>query len=422
VFTRYLVEAIRTGAADLDEDDGRILIARNVHWTLPVHLRYAIESPIAAQRLGAVDGLAHLRRVGNDVVRAAVDGCLATLAHDDSRSVSGAATAVLEGVVPAVAPAEPAIPAQRAVPPVVDPAPVDDGVPGPAPTPAPAATPASASTPAPAAAPVREPGPPPPPLGREPSSRGRTGRALLLVTLVAAGGLLTASRFAVFESTYGYHAVSLGWSTPTWVVQVLLPVVLAVGALLAGTSLPWGAALAGGLAGGVLLSVVSQLLMSLAVTLDTSVGYGLGPAWWLTLMAALLLAVGVVAVVASSSLGSRPPLRRNRSSAVSALPVVVSAVAWIVTGPPSVDFGWWLYIQFAGLLLCAACLPVAVLDLNAGQRVFGLAVVTTTGAWLVSVAVEALLVRPSGYQPGALASGLLATLLAVGGACLGGRR
>ena len=66
VFTRYLVEAIRSGAADLDEDgdialdelysyvrdrvvaempqqrpkkqedvDGRILIARNVHWTLP---------------------------------------------------------------------------------------------------------------------------------------------------------------------------------------------------------------------------------------------------------------------------------------------------------------------------------------------------------------------------------------------------
>ena len=87
VFTRYLVEAIRSGAADLDEDgdialdelysyvhervvaempqqrpkkqedvDGRILIARNVHWTLPAHLRHAIESPIAAQRLSAVDG------------------------------------------------------------------------------------------------------------------------------------------------------------------------------------------------------------------------------------------------------------------------------------------------------------------------------------------------------------------------------
>ena len=82
VFTRYLVEAIRSGAADLDEDgdialdelysyvyervvaempqqrpkkqedvEGRIVIARNVHWTLPAYLRHAIDSPIAAQRL-----------------------------------------------------------------------------------------------------------------------------------------------------------------------------------------------------------------------------------------------------------------------------------------------------------------------------------------------------------------------------------
>src|SRR5215217_2766679 len=117
VFTRYLVEAISSGAADLDEDgdialdelysyvndpattempqqrpkkqedvDGRILIARNVHWTLPAYLQHAIESPIAAQRLGAVEGLAHLHRVGTDVVRAAVAGQLGLLAQDDSRA------------------------------------------------------------------------------------------------------------------------------------------------------------------------------------------------------------------------------------------------------------------------------------------------------------------------------------------------
>src|ERR687894_1474660 len=103
VFTRHLVEAIRTGAADLDEDgdialdelysyvydrvvaelpqqrpkkqedvDGRILIARNVHWKLPVYVQHAIESPIAAQRLGAIDGLGHLHRVGNERVRTVV--------------------------------------------------------------------------------------------------------------------------------------------------------------------------------------------------------------------------------------------------------------------------------------------------------------------------------------------------------------
>src|SRR4051812_24622073 len=147
LFTRYLVEAIRTGDADLDEDgdialdelysyvrekvvaevpqqrpkkqedvDGRIVIARNVHWTLPAHLQHALESPIAAQRLSAVEGLAHLHRVGNDVVRAIVAGHVAALADDDSRSVSSAATALLERINPPSAPA--AVPASRTAAPV----------------------------------------------------------------------------------------------------------------------------------------------------------------------------------------------------------------------------------------------------------------------------------------------------------------
>src|SRR5215211_2911291 len=122
VFTRHLVDAISSGAADLDEDgdialdelysyvyeqvvaevpqqrpkkqedvDGRILIARNVHWTLPSYLRHAIESPIAAQRLSAVQELEHLHRSGNAVVRAAVAREISVLAADDSRSVSAAA-------------------------------------------------------------------------------------------------------------------------------------------------------------------------------------------------------------------------------------------------------------------------------------------------------------------------------------------
>ncbi|MGY1761042.1 caspase family protein [Geodermatophilus sp. SYSU D00779] len=137
VFTRYLVEAMRSGEADLDNDgdialdelysyvhdrvvadmpqqrpkkqedvDGRILIARNMHWRLPSHLRYAIDSPIARQRLAAVEGLAHLHRVGNNVVRAAVAEHLTTLMDDDSRSVSAAASGLLQrirGVPPAAA-------------------------------------------------------------------------------------------------------------------------------------------------------------------------------------------------------------------------------------------------------------------------------------------------------------------------------
>src|SRR4051812_30001083 len=171
VFTRYLVDAISSGAADLDEDgdialdelysyvydrvvaevpqqrpkkqedvDGRILIARNVHWKLPAHLQHAIESPIAAQRLSAVQELGYLHRAGNEVVRTAVDGCLATLASDDSRSVSSAATALIDGLAAPVGPAEQSIPVQRRSAPDVELAPpAADQEPTPARGPPPAA-------------------------------------------------------------------------------------------------------------------------------------------------------------------------------------------------------------------------------------------------------------------------------------------
>jgi hypothetical protein len=135
-------------------------------------------------------------------------------------------------------------------------------------------------------------------------------------------------------------------------------------------------------------------------------------------VAAMLLAAGL----ASSSLRFRGHLRRSRRSAVAAALVVISASAWIVSGPVSVDFGWWLYIAFAGLLLCAVCLPMSVLELDAAPRTAGLAAVTTTGAWLVVTGLEGLIVAPSGYQPGALVTTVVATVVAVGGAWLGQSR
>jgi hypothetical protein len=414
VFTRYLVEAISSGAADLDEDgdialdelysyvyervvaevpqqrpkkqedvDGRILIARNVHWKLPDHLRHAIESPIAGQRLTAVQELGYLYQAGNDVVRTAVVEQVAVLAADDSRSVSAAATSLLEQIRdPSVertyAPDEP----------VADAGTASD-------------RPGKAG-------------------GRpdHPSPRRRAAVGLLLTLLVAAGALLTVSRFTVFEPSNGYHLVDLGWSTVGWVAQVLVPLVLAVAVLLAGGDRSFAVPLAVGITAGVTLNLVSQLLMSTAVVLEPDVGYSFGPAWWLILVAAILLAVAV----AASPLRVRGHLRRNRRSAVAAALVVGSAVAWAVSGPVSEDFGWWLFLQFAGLLLCAACLPVAVLDMDAASRTAGLAAVTTTGAWLVVTGLEGLIVAYSGSHPGALVATVAATLLAVGGAWLGQSR
>ncbi|SOE08215.1 caspase family protein [Streptomyces sp. Ag109_G2-15] len=128
VFTRHLVEGLREGSADLDGDgnitmdklyryvhdrvidempqqrpmmrdsvEGRIVIARNVNWSLPAHLGHALASPLAAERLSALEVLDHLRRQGNEVVRAKVEEEIARLAADDSRLVSQAAERLLGG-------------------------------------------------------------------------------------------------------------------------------------------------------------------------------------------------------------------------------------------------------------------------------------------------------------------------------------
>ncbi|MEU6348449.1 caspase family protein [Streptomyces sp. NPDC047072] len=145
VFTRHLVTGLREGAADLDGDgditldelyryvhdrvvdempqqrpkrqdnvEGRIVIARNVHWNLPSHLRNALDSPVPDDRLSALDGLARLRRVGNETVRAKVADQLELLARDDSRRVSAAAGELLgrevEAVVEPAAVDEPQVP------------------------------------------------------------------------------------------------------------------------------------------------------------------------------------------------------------------------------------------------------------------------------------------------------------------------
>jgi hypothetical protein len=131
VFTRYLVEGLRGGGADLDGDgditldelytyvhdrvveelprqrpkkqtdvEGRIVIARNVNWALPGYLRNALNSPIATDRLGALEGLLHLHRIGNDHVRAHVATEIERLTQDDSRTVSAAAATHLQTIRP----------------------------------------------------------------------------------------------------------------------------------------------------------------------------------------------------------------------------------------------------------------------------------------------------------------------------------
>ena len=188
VFTRHLVAGLRDGSADLDRDgditvdelytyvhdkvveempqqrpkrqddvEGRLVVARNVRWTLPAYLADGIASPLAAHRLSALDGLAHLHRIGNPVVRAAVRAEYERLADDDSRSVSAAARARLAALDPPPPPAAaPAVAVDPAPDPTVDPAPAP-AVPAPTPTVDPAPTPAVDPAPAPAVDPAQVP-------------------------------------------------------------------------------------------------------------------------------------------------------------------------------------------------------------------------------------------------------------------------
>ncbi|GAA3812961.1 hypothetical protein GCM10022403_053270 [Streptomyces coacervatus] len=167
VFTRYLVEGLRDGGADLDGDgditldelysyvydrvvaempqqrpkkqadvEGRTVIAGNINWTLPGYLRNAVDSPLAGDRLGGIEGLARLHRIGNERVRAAVLEELGGLADDDSKSVSAGAAEALRSLT---AGPEPAVAVAVAVeqPPVPVPERPSEPPPEPAPTSAP---------------------------------------------------------------------------------------------------------------------------------------------------------------------------------------------------------------------------------------------------------------------------------------------
>jgi hypothetical protein len=153
LFTRSLVEGLRSGDADLDED-GRISVddlydyvcrrvrERSVHQTpgmagdirgeiviarsrrgalLPPELAAAVGSNLAGIREGAVAELA-LLAAGTGGLAAAARGALEHLAEDDSRRVSAAALAALGRAAQAAPPrAPPAAPPPAAPPPAAPP-------------------------------------------------------------------------------------------------------------------------------------------------------------------------------------------------------------------------------------------------------------------------------------------------------------
>jgi hypothetical protein len=438
VFTRYLVEAISSGAADLDEDgdialdelysyvyervvaevpqqrpkkqedvDGRILIARNVHWTLPAHLQHALESPIAAQRLSAVQELGYLYRAGNDVVRTAVAGCLDTLSADDSRSVSSAATALRESI------ADGSVPAPDVSPPVPAPRIPEETV---APPVRVAASPGP-SLPDPPAPPADPPGrvsaPP------EPTTPARGGGApvtvgppvaLVLALLVAGGVLLGLSRFTVFDSVNGLTAADAGITSTAWVLGVGLPLVLALLLVIARESTGWTGPLAAGLVLGAVLCQVDQTLASVAYVVSPDNTAGPGPGWWLSVAGTALL-IGCLVFSRDSLRGPPPGLRRDWRAVVAAVVVVGALVAWLQAFS---EFYVWFAGVESGLLLAAVGLALTLSALSPGQRLAGLAAVTVFAAWLLTFQLHAFAVETFLHDERSNGVALVCTLASLG--------
>ena len=417
VFTRYLVDAIRTGAADLDEDgdialdelysyvydrvvaevpqqrpkkqedvDGRILIARNVHWTLPEHLRHAIESPIAAQRLSAVQELGYLYGAGNDVVRTAVAACLATLADDDSRSVSSAATALQKsipaggppsrGARPVGAPPVPVAAARGSGPPVQ-----------PTPVAAPAEPAARHAERIPVARPV----------------------ALVLALLVCGGLLLGLSRFTVFDSVNGRTASDVGIATAAWMLGVGIPLVMAVLLFLARESTGWAGPLAFGLVSGAVLCQVDQTLGSLGFFASPDDSSGPGAGWWLAVGGTALL-IGCLALSREIVRQAPGGLRRDWRALVAVVVLVVALIAWLQA---FAGFSVWFAGVESGLLLAVVGVSFVLSALAPGERIAGLAAVTALGAWLVALQLHAFAVETYLYDERSTGIALIATVASV---------
>ena len=211
LFTRCLVEGLRSGEADTDRDgaisvddlydyvkqqvrdrsahqsprmsgsvSGDIVIARSARRAaLPADLEAAAESSLAGVREGAVGELASLTATAGPELAAVAREALERLADDDSRRVSEAAQAVLAGGAPPAA-------APKATP-GAPPSPPPEAPPPPAPEAPPPATPEEA----PGAAPSVPPAAPPPRTAR------RTLPRRARVAIVAAAAALVAVVVAV---------------------------------------------------------------------------------------------------------------------------------------------------------------------------------------------------------------------------------
>ncbi|WP_329001211.1 caspase family protein [Kribbella sp. NBC_00709] len=144
VFTRHVVEGLRSGAADLDADgditadelyryvydavvaeqpsqrpkqfadvEGRTVIAANVGWTLPERITANLGSQLQPLREAGLQELGQLLQASNEHVRETAKAKLEELTNDDSRTISTTAQAYLDAPPPQTRPQPVASPQVR---------------------------------------------------------------------------------------------------------------------------------------------------------------------------------------------------------------------------------------------------------------------------------------------------------------------
>jgi hypothetical protein len=332
-----------------------------------------------------------------------VAGELQTLAADDSRSVSAAATALLGrlGRPARAVPPVPVVPTPRSSGEVAVAAPPKEPPLEP-PRPDPSPPDASPSDALPAAAAAGE--------VRSPAQAASVLTAAVLSLLLVSGALLLVSRLVVFEAANGYHVVDIGYATATWVLGVVVPLVAASQLLIARAGVPWAIASVVGLVTGTLLTQVDQVLVTTSFFVDTDTAYRPGPGWWLALLGTVLLMACVVLLVRRPRFREWNGVQRNWRAALGAVVLVGALMAWLSAFR---DFYLWFPANGTAFLMAAVALPVAVLALNGAQRLAALVAVTVFGVWLAVSTVRELVVGTYWSEPDRAVTVIVSALVSV---------
>jgi hypothetical protein len=168
---------------------------------------------------------------------------------------------------------------------------------------------------------------------------------------------------------------------------------------------------ASGLVLGAGLVLVEHALYWIFYFIDNRGDYTAGPALWLLVLGAAVVAAAGVVLLVRTPLGSRSPVRTDWRIACAF--VVVACVLWFVVSGPEVYDGadWWVALYEGTFLLGGAALVVTLLWFDPAQRVAALVGITLFGLWPVYWIAREMRTSESGTEPSVLEAELIGVVL-----------